>query len=76
MHDIENMNGREFIKKIKKLGRKNGIEVAFNEDKGKGSHGTLYYGDEFTTVKRSEIGPGLLNSMLNDLGLTKKDIGQ
>ena len=38
----------------------------------------LYYGARRTTVKdrRKEIGPGLLNAMPTQLGLTKKDIGQ
>lgn len=45
---------------------------------GKGSHGRLYYGDRFTTLKdrKKEIGPGLLNAMLDQLGLTKKDLEQ
>jgi mRNA interferase HicA len=39
-------------------------------------HATLYYGDKKTTVKdrKKEVGPGLLNAMLKQLGLTKKDI--
>jgi mRNA interferase HicA len=34
------------------------------------------YGDSFTTLKdrKKEIGPGLLNAMLYQLGLTKKDL--
>ncbi len=44
-------------------------------DHGKGSHGRLYYGDRFTTLKdrKKEIGPGLLKAMLDQLGLTKED---
>ena len=44
--------------------------------KGKGSHGRLYFGDRFTTVKdrRKEIGAGLLAAMLRQLGLTRNDI--
>jgi hypothetical protein len=36
----------------------------------------LYLGDSFTIVKdrKKEIGPGLLASMLADLGLTKEDL--
>jgi hypothetical protein len=45
---------------------------------GKGSHGRLYYGNRFTTLKdrRKEIGPGLLKAMLDQLGLPKADIGE
>jgi hypothetical protein len=41
-----------------------------------GSHGRLYYGNRFTTLKdrKKEIGPGLLNAMLAQLGLTKADL--
>jgi mRNA interferase HicA len=70
------MNGREFERKIKKLGRKRGTAVVFDRGHGKGSHGRLYYGNRFTTLKdrRKEIGPGLLNAMLVQLGLTKADL--
>ena len=70
------MNGSEFERKIKRIGRKRGIAVAFDAGHGKGSHGRLYYGDRFTTLKdrRKEIGPGLLNAMLTQLGLMKSDL--
>jgi mRNA interferase HicA len=70
------MNGNEFERKIRKLGRKRGIAVTFDSGPGKGSHGRLYCGERFTTLKdrRKEIGPGLLNAMLNQLGLTKADL--
>lgn len=70
------MNGHEFERKIRNLGRKHGMTVSFDPGHGKGSHGRLYYGDRFTTLKdrRKEIGPGLLNAMLHQLGLTKKDL--
>ena len=70
------MNGGEFERKIKKIGRSRGVAVAFDAGHGKGSHGRLYYGDRFTTLKdrKKEIGPGLLNAMLAQLGLTKSDL--
>jgi hypothetical protein len=41
-----------------------------------GSHGRLYYGERFTTLKdrKKEIGPGLLKAMLDQLGLRREDI--
>lgn len=50
--------------------------VRFDETRGKGSHGTLYYGDRFTVAKdrRRECGLGLLNKMLSDLGLRRCDL--
>jgi predicted RNA binding protein YcfA (HicA-like mRNA interferase family) len=70
------MTGNEFERKIKKLGRRLGIPVSFDRGPGKGSHGRLYYGGRFTTLKdrKKEIGPGLLNAMLDQLGLTKDDL--
>ncbi len=70
------MTGNEFERKVKALGRKREIAVSFDRGLGKGSHGRLYYGDRFTTLKdrKKEIGPGLLNAMLRQLGLTKTDL--
>ena len=70
------MTGSEFERTIRKLGRRLGVPVSFDHGRGKGSHGRLYYGERFTTLKdrKKEIGPGLLNAMLNQLGLTKDDL--
>ena len=70
------MTGREFERMIKRIGRKHGVAVSFDSGHGKGSHGRLYYGNRFTTLKdrRKEIGPGLLNAMLGQLGLAKADL--
>jgi len=71
------MNGDEFLRKVSKLGNARGIAVRFDKRQGKGSHGTLYFGDRKTTLKdrRKEIGPGLLAAMLDQLGIDKGDIG-
>ncbi|MBV9288863.1 MAG: type II toxin-antitoxin system HicA family toxin [Hyphomicrobiales bacterium] len=52
------------------------MRVYFDPGPGKGSHGRLYYGDRFTTLKdrRKEIGPGLLKAMLDQLGLARGDL--
>ena len=70
------MKGAEFIRKVQKIGHERGIAVRFIVSRGKGSHGTLYMGSAFTTVKdrKKEIGPGLLRAMQRDLGLTDKDV--
>ena len=63
------MTGNEFYRKVRKLGQQNGMPVRFVGRHEKGSHGRLYYGDAFTTLKdrRKEIGPGLLRKMCRDL---------
>jgi mRNA interferase HicA len=70
------MNGQEFEWRIRAIGRRRGIVVTFDPAHGKGSHGRLYFGDRFTTLKdrRKEIGPGLLKAMLDQLGLRRDDL--
>ncbi len=70
------MNWHEFQRLIERLGRERGVAVSFDQRHGKGSHGTLFYGDRKTTLKdrRKEIGPGLLTAMFNQLGLKKSDL--
>ena len=70
------MTGAEFLRRIRKIAKEHGSEVRFEARPGKGSHGRLYYGKRFTTVKdrKKEIGPGLLQKMLADLGLRRDDI--
>jgi len=53
-----------------------GLSYRLDASRGKGSHDTLYLCDSFTIVKdrKKEIGPGLLASMLTDLGLTEEDL--
>jgi len=67
------MNDREFKKWLKKLAKQN--EVFFQETRqGKGSHSRVYYGNRFTTVKKGEIGIGLLKAMCSQLGIKTKDL--
>lgn len=67
------MNGKDFIRKVRKLGRQQGVAVHVTEQ-GKGSHKTLYYGDTFTRVKQGEINTGLLKAMCDQLGIDKEDL--
>lgn len=70
------MTAGELIRRIEALGAARGVAVRFDKTRGKGSHGTLYYGDRFTVVKdrRKECGPGLIGKMLTDLGLSRRDL--
>ena len=71
----DDMNGRQFIAKVRKWARSRNLEVRFVASEGAGSHGTFYVGDRRTTVKdrKKEIGKGLLGKMLADLGIDKDD---
>jgi mRNA interferase HicA len=70
------MTGAEFIRKIKILGNRNGISVQFVARRGKGSHGTLFYGSRFTIVRnpKDELKKGTLHGMLDQLGLSLDDL--
>ncbi len=70
------MTGNEFVRRVRRLGRERGITVRFDSRPGKGSHGRLYFGERFATVKdrRKEIGPGLHAAMLRQLGLNFEDL--
>ncbi len=69
------MNGRQFISKVRRIARQEGLTVRFVAKEGAGSHGTLYLGDRKTTVKdrKKEISTGLLAKMLKDLGISPRD---
>lgn len=70
------MTGTEFVRRVRKLGRSRRIAVRLDKRHGKGSHGRLYYGSRFTTIKdrKKEISPDLQARMLVQLGLSKEDI--
>ena len=67
------MNGRVFVRRARRYANRQGHSINFYPDRGKGSHGLLRVGNRSTIVKHSEIGPGLLASMLKDLGIDRKD---
>lgn len=68
------MNGNEFLRRLRKYGKSHDLAVEFVATRGKGSHGTVYLGNRRTTLKdrRKEIGHGLLNAMLHDLGIDRE----
>ena len=70
------MTGTQFIKRVRQWAKDKDLErPEFIAKKGRGSHGTLFVGDRETAVKdrKKEIGKGLLNKMLADLGIDKKE---
>ncbi|MDP6344881.1 MAG: type II toxin-antitoxin system HicA family toxin [Alphaproteobacteria bacterium] len=70
------MTGDEFIRRIRKLGRRNGLPVDFVPHRGKGSHGILYYAGRAATVKdrKKELRKGLFHAMCKQLGIDPKDL--
>lgn len=76
MTDFLHMNGKQLIRIVKKLGRGNGVDVRFVQHRGKGSHGTLYYGDRYVVIpdRKKDIGPGLLNHISKQLGIPRDQL--
>jgi antitoxin HicB len=76
MSDILSMTGAEFIRRIRKVGRKNGVPVRLVAQRGKGSHGTLFYGSHFTIIRnpRDDLKKGTLHAMLGQLGLNFNEL--
>ncbi len=66
MSDNQAMKGSEFIRKVKKLAKKCGVESPVDRKRGKGSHITLYFGKRFTIVRnpKDELKTGTLKAML------------
>lgn len=63
------MNGKEYIRKVRKLGRKKGVAVRVDSARGKGGHQTLYYGARRTIVQTGEIPTGTFRAMCAQLGI-------
>ena len=76
MPDTESVKGAEFVRRVRKLGRRREVEVNWLPERGKGSHGTLYYGARFTVVQNlnNELKKASLHGMLDQLGLTLADL--
>ena len=70
------MKGSEFIRKIQALARETGVGVRFVAKRGKGSHGTLYFGKRVTVVRnpKDELKSGTLHAMCRQLGIKKEDL--
>lgn len=67
------MTSREFIRRARKYARATGQESHFDPAHGKGSHGRLYIGSRFTTVKQGDLSRGLVAAMLRQLNIDRED---
>ena len=70
------VNGREFIRRVRRLGRKEGLPVAWVPAHGKGSHGRPYLGDRFTAVKdrKQDLDPRLFTAMCIQIGIDPREL--
>ena len=67
---------KQFLASIRRLGRKRGIVVTLDKQRGKGSHALLVFGGRSTFIidRPKNIGPGLLKKMCRDLGIAPDDL--
>lgn len=70
------MKGSEFVKRVKKLAKAQGVTTYIDKKRGKGSHVTLYFGDKFTIIRnlKDELKTGTLKAMLKQLGIREDEI--
>ena len=69
------VTGNEFIKKVKKLAKVKGKTISIDKSRGKGSHITLYYGENFTVVRnpKDELKTGTYKAMLKQLEIKEDE---
>lgn len=72
------MKGSEFVRRVRGVGKRRGVTVDFQPERGKGSHGLLYFGARFTVVRnlKDEIKTGTLHALLKQLGLSLRDLDE
>lgn len=70
------MRGNEFIRRIQKYAKRNGLAFDWRADRGKGSHGLLILGERRTVVRnpKDELRTGTYHAMLKQLDLTEQDL--
>jgi mRNA interferase HicA len=70
------MKGAEFIRRVQRYAKAQGLACHVEQKRGKGSHVTLYLGDRLTIVRdpRDELKTGTLHAMLKQLGLSLSDL--
>ena len=72
-HSRDGDRRAEFVGRVRRYAKRFGLLIRFDPDAGKGSHGTLRLGERRTTVKTSELGKHLVASMLDEVGIDKKE---
>ena len=71
------MNATEFLRRLRRLARRNNTTVRVDPGRGKGGHVMVYYGARRTilaTGHRRDIPRGTLRVMCGDLGIEPNDL--
>ena len=67
------MNGREFVRRVRRYARRNRLSFDFDPTCGKGSHGEVYIASFVLPSSYGEIPRGTLASMLRDLDIDRRE---
>ena len=67
------MKGNEFNSRVRRYAKAHGLDFEVDSSRAKGSHVMVKLGSRKTVVKSGEIGRGLLNAMLKQLGIDSED---
>jgi mRNA interferase HicA len=70
------MRGSEFLRRLRRFARLQGINCQFIAERGKGSHGTIYFSDHRAIIRnlKDELKPGTLHAILKQLGIEESDL--
>ena len=70
------MTGKEFLRKVRKVAKREKLFFGWHPNLGKGSHGVIRLGTQKSVLRntKDELKTGTLNAMLKQLGLSEEDI--
>ncbi|MBI3441184.1 MAG: hypothetical protein HY052_05200 [Proteobacteria bacterium] len=70
------MRTDEFVSKARKYAKKNNLFFSLDVGHGKGSHGRIYVGDQFTAIvgQNKTINKGLFHAMCKQLGIDPQEL--
>jgi mRNA interferase HicA len=70
------MTAQEFLRRLRKLSRKRGLDLTVNASRGKGDHSRLTLGGRVSYLPgiRGEIRPGTMRAICRQLGIKEKDL--
>ena len=70
------MTGHEFFPRLNALEKARGIPVLRDASRAKGSHETVYFGQNFTVLRnpKDELKTGTFHAMSSQLGVKANDL--
>ena len=63
------MKREQFLSRLRRYCRKKGLALRVDEERGKGSHTTVYVGERLTILKSGDLSPLEVRTILKQLDL-------